>query len=97
MTQILKLGTRRSLLAMAQSRLLARSLEQQNPGLSVELVGLDTRGDRQLDVSLSAIEGKEFFVAELDEALLSGRVDLTVHSLKDLSLDRPPSICRAEY
>lgn len=55
----------------------------------MELVGIETRGDKILDVPLSQVEGKEFFVAELDQALRSGAVDFTVHSLKDLSLDRP--------
>ncbi|MEK6578425.1 MAG: hydroxymethylbilane synthase [Bdellovibrionota bacterium] len=89
----LKLGTRRSLLAWAQSSWVAREVERLNPGLSVELVGIDTRGDQILDVSLSNVDGKEFFVAELDAALKSGLVDFTVHSMKDLSLTRPPEFC----
>jgi hydroxymethylbilane synthase len=91
----LRLGTRRSLLAMAQSGWVARELERLNPGWSVELVGIETRGDRVLDVPLSKIEGKEFFVAELDDALRGGKVDLTVHSMKDLSLDRPEGVTLA--
>lgn len=86
---VLKLGTRKSLLAWAQSGWVARRLEELNPGLKIELVGIETQGDRILDVSLRKIEGKEFFVAELDHALRDGRVDLTVHSMKDLSLQRP--------
>ncbi len=89
MTLSLKLGTRRSLLAWAQSSWVAREVERLNPGAKVELVGIDTRGDKILDVSLQSIEGKEFFVAELDAALRTGAVDFTVHSLKDLSLERP--------
>lgn len=89
---ILKLGTRRSLLAWAQSSWVAREIEKLNPGLKVELVGIDTQGDKILDKPLSQIEGKEFFTAELDHALIEGRVDFTVHSMKDLSLDRPPQI-----
>lgn len=85
----LKLGTRRSLLAWAQSGWVARQIERLNPGVTVELVGIETRGDRIQDVSLQSVEGKEFFVAELDEALSSGKVDLSVHSMKDLSLERP--------
>lgn len=89
----LRLGTRRSVLARAQSAAVARALEQQHPGLKVELVGIDTRGDRVLDVPLSQIDGKEFFTAEIDAALLRGEVDLTVHSFKDLSLERPAALC----
>jgi hydroxymethylbilane synthase len=88
-TTSLKLGTRRSLLAWAQSSWVAREIERLNPGTQVELVGIDTRGDKILDVSLRNVQGKEFFVAELDDALSEGRVDLTVHSMKDLSLERP--------
>lgn len=87
-----RLGTRKSLLAWAQSSWVAREIERLNPGVSVELHGIETRGDKILDVSLRSIEGKEFFVAELDHALRSGEVDLTVHSLKDLSLDRPAEL-----
>jgi hydroxymethylbilane synthase len=84
----LKLGTRRSALARAQSAAVARQLERLHPDLSVELVGIETRGDRILDAPLSTVEGKEFFTDELDAALLGGRVDFTVHSYKDLSLER---------
>ena len=91
----LVLGTRRSLLAMAQSRGVVRLIERANPDVAVRLHGIETRGDRQLDVPLSAVEGKEFFVAELDAALLNGDVDLTVHSMKDLSLERPDGIALA--
>lgn len=84
----LKLGTRRSALARAQSAAVARALEQRHPELRVQLVGIDTRGDRLTDQPLSAVEGKEFFTAEIDAALLRGEIDFTVHSFKDLSLDR---------
>ncbi len=87
-SRALKLGTRRSALARAQSAAVARQLEHLHPGLEVELVGIETRGDRIIDRPLSAIEGKEFFTAEIDAALLAGEVDFTVHSYKDLSLER---------
>ena len=85
----LRLGTRRSLLARAQSSAVAHDLERAHPGLKVELVGIETRGDRITDVPLSQVDGKEFFTAEIDAALLGGTVDITVHSFKDLSLERP--------
>jgi hydroxymethylbilane synthase len=91
----LRLGTRRSLLAQAQSSWVARQLEALHPGLRVELVGIETRGDQWLDVPLSTAPGREFFVAELDAALLAGQVDFTVHSYKDLSLERPPDLVLA--
>lgn len=85
----LRLGTRRSALAWVQSSQVAAALRAVHPGLEIELVGIETRGDRVLDKPLSQIEGKEFFTAELDHALAEGSVDFTVHSLKDLSLERP--------
>lgn len=91
----LRLGTRRSALAWVQSSQVAAALRAAHPGLDVELVGIETRGDRVLDKPLSQIEGKEFFTAELDRALLEGDVDFTVHSLKDLSLERPPQFVLA--
>lgn len=91
----LRLGTRRSLLAQAQSSWVARQLESLHPGLRVQLVGVETRGDQLLDVPLSTAQGREFFVAELDAALLAGEVDFTVHSHKDLSLDRPTQLTLA--
>jgi hydroxymethylbilane synthase len=90
--RVVKLGTRRSALARAQSAAVARCLESLHPGLSVELIGIDTRGDRILEVPLSQVEGKEFFTAELDAALLAGAIDFTVHSYKDLSLERPAAL-----
>lgn len=98
-SRVLKLGTRKSLLAWAQSSWVAREIEKKNPGVRVELVGIETTGDRIQDVSLQVASqmtgGKEFFVKEIDEALSSGAVDLTVHSMKDLSLDRPAELINA--
>ncbi|MBL9127730.1 MAG: hydroxymethylbilane synthase [Verrucomicrobiales bacterium] len=94
-SRTLRLGTRRSLLAQAQSSWVARQLEAAHPGLHVELVGVETRGDAMLDVPLSTAPGREFFVAELDAALLARQVDFAVHSHKDLSLDRPSALVLA--
>ena len=88
----LRLGTRRSALAWVQSSQVAQALRDAHPGLEIEMVGIDTRGDRIQDVPLTGLEGKEFFTAEIDAALREGRVDLTVHSLKDLSLERPAEL-----
>ena len=70
----------------------ARALERAHAGLRVELIGIDTRGDRITDIPLTQVDGKEFFTAEIDAALRAGTVDITVHSFKDLSLDRPPGL-----
>jgi hydroxymethylbilane synthase len=93
--QTLRLGTRRSALAWVQSSQVAAALRAAHPGLDVQLVGIETRGDRVLDKPLAEIEGKEFFTAELDHALADQRVDFTVHSLKDLALERPASFVLA--
>lgn len=92
----LRMGTRRSLLAMAQSKQVAGLIQNAfGNGLEIEVVGIETRGDQIQNVPLSDIEGKEFFVAELDEALRSKKVDFAVHSLKDLSLVRPKEFALA--
>src|SRR5262245_20055227 len=88
----LRLGTRRSTLAWAQSLWVAERLQRLDRALELELVPIETRGDRLTHAPLREIEGKDFFTAELDRALLDNRVDLNVHSLKDLSLDRPEGI-----
>jgi hydroxymethylbilane synthase len=92
MKSLLKLGTRKSLLAWAQSTWVAREVERMNPGVRVELRGIETRGDRIIDIPLQNVEGKEFFVAEIDQALAAKEVDFTVHSMKDLSLERPAAL-----
>jgi hydroxymethylbilane synthase len=95
MAKALRLGTRRSTLAWAQSLWVAEQLQGAASSRSIELVPIETRGDRITDVPLRELEGKEFFTAEIDQALLTGAVDITVHSLKDLSLERPAGIALA--
>lgn len=80
---LLRLGTRGSLLARAQSQWVRTTLEA-NGGPKVELEVIRTLGDERLEQPLHEISGKGVFTRELDEALLSGRVQLAVHSLKDL-------------
>ena len=91
MTRI-KLGTRGSLLAMAQSRGVAAALETAVPGLSVELVEIRTSGDRIQDVPLGPHLGQSFFTKEIEDALLDGRVDVAVHSCKDLASALPDGL-----
>ena len=81
---VLRLATRKSALALAQSRQIARILEEMVSGLRVEEVQVVTQGDRVLDRALSEVGGKGLFVREIEEALLDGRADLAVHSMKDL-------------
>jgi hydroxymethylbilane synthase len=90
----LRLGTRGSQLALAQTRLVAEALAGAWPGLAapgaIETVVIRTTGDRIQDRPLSAIGGKGLFTKELEEALAEGRIDVAVHSTKDLPGVLPP-------
>jgi hydroxymethylbilane synthase len=88
----LKLGTRGSALASWQANWTKAQLEERWPGLLVELVPIKTTGDKVLDVPLAKIGGKGLFTKEIDEALLSGRIDLAVHSMKDVPFQLPNGI-----
>jgi hydroxymethylbilane synthase len=87
-------ATRESRLALWQAHHV-RDLLQAAWGLSVELLGMTTRGDQILDVSLSKVGGKGLFVKELEAALLEGRAHLAVHSLKDVPMDLPDGFALA--
>ena len=91
---LLTLGTRGSLLALTQSRAIKAALEADG-STQVELEVLSTTGDERIDEPLPEIGGKGVFTAELDAALLDGRVDLAVHSLKDLPTVFPEGLCLA--
>jgi hydroxymethylbilane synthase len=80
----LRITTRKSQLALAQTRLFARSFKEVHPGALLETLPLLTTGDKLLDAPLANIGGKGVFTKELDEALLSKRADVAVHSLKDV-------------
>jgi len=88
----LRLGTRGSRLAIAQSTMVARLLREAHPGLEVELVEIRTSGDRIQDVPLGPELGQAFFTKEIEDALLEGRVDLAVHSCKDLATTLPEGL-----
>lgn len=92
----LRLGTRKSALALAQSGLVARAVEAANPGVSVELVPIVTRGDT-LQGSLAELGGKGLFTIELEEGLKDGSLDFAVHSLKDLPVELPEELTVAAY
>ncbi|MCY3021974.1 MAG: hydroxymethylbilane synthase [Planctomycetota bacterium] len=85
----LRLGTRASNLALTQSRLVAALLEKAHRGLKVEHVEITTTGDTVRDRPLQSFGGRGVFVKELENALLQGRVDVAVHSLKDLPTRQP--------
>lgn len=86
---VLRLGTRGSALALAQSGSMAKALEARHPGLRVELVEIRTSGDRIQDVPLGPHLGQAFFTKEIQDALLGRHVDLAVHSCKDLATVLP--------
>lgn len=80
----IRIATRSSLQARTQATLIGDSLIARRPGLDVELVLVDTMGDRRTDVPLHAIGGQGVFVKEVQSAVLDGRADIAVHSAKDL-------------
>lgn len=80
-------GSRDSKLAVAQTRLVMDLIQEANPELELELVTMKTTGDKILDKTLDKIGGKGLFVKELDQALVEEKVDITVHSLKDLPME----------
>jgi len=82
--QTLRIATRRSPLAWRQAEMVAERLRRQHAGLTVELIGMKTEGDRVQDRSLAAIGGKGLFIKELEQGLLAGRADIAVHSMKDV-------------
>lgn len=88
----LRLGTRTSPLAAWQARHVADALRAAWPGLDVELVPFVTEGDRNLAQPLPEIGGKGVFTVEIERALRDGRIDLAVHSLKDLPTDDPEGL-----
>lgn len=89
-----RLGTRGSQLALIQARKIASALEvaERWPAGHVEIVPIKTTGDRITDRSLADVGGKALWTKELDAALLAGKVDFCVHSMKDVEVVRPPEI-----
>lgn len=92
----LRLGTRRSALALAQSGMMARALEERHPGLTVELVPMVTTGD-VVKGDLAEFGGKGLFTQELESGLLDGSLDLAVHSMKDLPVSLPDGLVVAAH
>ena len=85
--RIVRIATRESRLALAQTGMVRDALRARHPGLAVEIVGMTTRGDRILDRPLAQVGGKGLFVKELEAALLEARADLAVHSMKDVPME----------
>jgi len=89
------MATRRSLLALAQSRSVARQIEHVHPDMRIEELLVVTTGDRIQDRSLTEIGGKGLFVKEIEEALLAGQARFAVHSVKDLPAELAPGLAVA--
>lgn len=92
MSAVLRIGTRGSRLALAQSNQVRARLEAAHPGLRVELVVIRTSGDRIQHVPLHQVGGKGLFVKELEAALLDGSIDAAIHSLKDVPGELAPGL-----
>ena len=91
-TQPLRIGTRASKLALVQSGLIRDRIAEALPGGTVSLAQITTSGDRIQDRTLTEIGGKGLFTKEIEEALLCGRIDCAVHSLKDMPAVSPPGL-----
>ncbi len=92
-TDKIVIGTRGSKLALWQANWVKSVISKANPQLTVELLIIKTKGDKILDVPLAKVGGKGLFVKEIEEALLDGRIDLAVHSMKDMPAEIPEGLC----
>lgn len=100
-TAPIRIATRKSPLALWQAYFVKDALQAAHPGLDVELVTMVTKGDIILDTPLAKVGGKGLFVKELEVAMLEGRADLAVHSMKDVPVAFPEgldlvTICKRE-
>ena len=89
---LIKIGTRKSQLALWQANHVASLLKQADKSVDVELVEITTQGDRFLHAPLSEAGGKGLFLKELEEALYAGEIDLAVHSMKDVTVTLPQGL-----
>jgi hydroxymethylbilane synthase len=88
----IRIATRKSALALWQAEYVKAELLRHHPQLQVELVPMSTQGDKILDTPLAKIGGKGLFVKELEQAMLEGRADIAVHSMKDVPVEFPPGL-----
>jgi len=89
---IVRIATRKSPLALWQAEFVKAQLEHFHPNIQVELVTMVTKGDKILDTPLAKVGGKGLFVKELETAMLEGRADIAVHSMKDVPMDFPEGL-----
>ncbi|WP_456379681.1 hydroxymethylbilane synthase [Thiolapillus sp.] len=91
-TDLIRIATRKSPLAMWQAEHVAAALKAAHPGIRVELLGMSTQGDKILDTPLAKIGGKGLFVKELEQGMLEGSADIAVHSMKDVPVELPEGL-----
>lgn len=89
---LVRIATRESPLALWQAEFIKAELQALHPGISVELLGMTTRGDIFLDAPLAKVGGKGLFVKELETAILEDRADIAVHSMKDVPMEFPQGL-----
>ena len=92
MKKTVRIGTRKSLLALVQTEIVKNALLRAFPETEIEIVKIDTKGDQLLDRSLAAFGGKGVFTVELEAELLSGAIDIAVHSAKDMPMRFPEGL-----
>ncbi|MDA8555621.1 hydroxymethylbilane synthase, partial [Luminiphilus sp.] len=92
MSDSIVIATRESPLALWQAEHVKARLEAEYPGLEVSLLGMTSRGDQLLEQPLYKVGGKGLFVKELETALLDGRADIAVHSMKDVPMALPEGL-----
>ncbi|KJY97021.1 MULTISPECIES: hydroxymethylbilane synthase [Pseudoalteromonas] len=91
-TARVRIATRKSALALWQAEFVKAQLERHHRGITVELVTMTTKGDIILDTPLAKVGGKGLFVKELEQAMLDGRADIAVHSMKDVPVEFPEGL-----
>ena len=89
------IASRESALALWQAEFIKRWLIELYPQSEISILGMTTRGDQILDISLSKIGGKGLFIKELEQSMVEGRADIAVHSMKDLPMNMPPGFALA--
>lgn len=88
----IKVGSRESKLAILQTEIIMDLIRKNNPDIELELITMKTTGDKILDRTLDKVGGKGLFVKELDKALMEEKVDITIHSLKDMPMETPKEL-----
>ncbi|OOZ39278.1 hydroxymethylbilane synthase [Solemya pervernicosa gill symbiont] len=92
MSDILRIATRKSPLALWQAYYVRDRLQEAHPGIEIELVKMSTQGDKILDTPLAKVGGKGLFVKELEQGMMEGSADIAVHSMKDVPVELPEGL-----